>query len=131
TRLPALRQSLCCPGRNWSLGRKRLHTRRRSHLTAIVVVVGLIGLPAVPVPAQLPGIAPILPSLTAGIDPIPPQALSTAAPGTTDAATFGAPVIISGDDTGEPGIDIAPDGTVYVNAPAGFLSRLPGSPSFV
>ena len=49
--------------------------------------------------------------------------------GTAGAATFGPPVIITGDHTGEPGINIAPDGTIYVNAPAGFLSDLPGSPS--
>jgi hypothetical protein len=47
------------------------------------------------------------------------------------AATFGSPVVVSGDDTGEPGIDVAGDGTIYVNAPAGLLSNLPGSPSFV
>ena len=51
--------------------------------------------------------------------------------GTARAATFGPPVIITGDQTGEPGINIAPDGTIYVNAPAGLLSDLPGSPSFV
>ena len=52
------------------------------------------------------------------------------APG-ADAANFGAPTVITGDDTGEPGIDVAPDGTIYVNAPSGLLSNLPGSPSFV
>jgi hypothetical protein len=51
--------------------------------------------------------------------------------GTARAATFGSPTVITGDDTGEPGIDIAPDGTIYVNAPSGLLSNLPGSPSFV
>jgi len=51
--------------------------------------------------------------------------------GTARAATFGSATVITGDDTGEPGIDIAPDGTIYVNAPAGLLSNLPGSPSFV
>ena len=47
------------------------------------------------------------------------------------AAGFGAPVVVSGLDTGEPGIDIGPDGTLYVNAPAGLLSSVPTSPSFV
>jgi len=51
--------------------------------------------------------------------------------GIARAATFGAPTVVTGDDTGEPGIDVAPDGTIYVNAPAGFLSNLPGSASFV
>src|SRR5205823_5778182 len=73
----------------------------------------------------------ILPVEVAVVHPIARQALSTAAPGTGGAATFGSPVIITGDDTGEPGIHIAPDGTIYVNAPAGFLSSLPGSASFV
>ena len=45
------------------------------------------------------------------------------------AAGFGAPVVVSGLDTGEPGIDIGPDGTLYVNAPAGLLSSVPTSPS--
>ena len=51
--------------------------------------------------------------------------------GAAGAATFGTPVVVSGQDTGEPGIDVAPDGTLYVNAPAALLSNLPGSPSFV
>jgi len=97
----------------------------------MVAVVGLIGLPVVPVPAGLLGIAPIQLSLPGEIDPIPRQPFGTAASGTAGAATFGSPVIITGDDTGEPGIDIAQDGTIYVNAPAGFLSSLPGSASFV
>src|SRR2546428_10091154 len=46
-------------------------------------------------------------------------------------AGFGSPVVVSGLDAGEPGIDVASDGTIYVNAPAGLLSNLPGSPSFV
>jgi hypothetical protein len=51
--------------------------------------------------------------------------------GAAGAATFGTPVVVTGQDTGEPGIDVAPDGTLYVNAPSGFLSNVPGSPSFV
>jgi hypothetical protein len=51
--------------------------------------------------------------------------------GGAGAASFGSPVVVTGDDTGEPGIDVAPDGTIYVNAPSGLLSNLPGSPSFV
>jgi hypothetical protein len=45
------------------------------------------------------------------------------------AATFGAPVVVTDQDLSEPGIDAAPDGTLYVNAPDGLLSNLPGSPS--
>ena len=45
--------------------------------------------------------------------------------------TFGSPVVVTGDDTGEPGINVAADGTTYINAPSGLLSNLPGSPSFV
>ncbi|TMQ69533.1 MAG: exo-alpha-sialidase, partial [Candidatus Eisenbacteria bacterium] len=47
------------------------------------------------------------------------------------AGGFGTPVVITGFDTGEPGIDVAPDGTIYVNTPAGLLSNGPDSPSFV
>jgi hypothetical protein len=47
------------------------------------------------------------------------------------AATFGSPVVVTGADLGEPGIDVANDGTIYVNAPTGLLSNLPGSPSAV
>lgn len=47
------------------------------------------------------------------------------------AATF-TPVIVSNQaHTSEPGIDVAPDGTIYVNGPSGLLSNLPGSPSYV
>jgi hypothetical protein len=46
-------------------------------------------------------------------------------------ATFGAPVVVTDKDAGEPGIDVAADGTTYVNAPAGLLSNLPGSPSLL
>src|SRR5207245_4508099 len=42
------------------------------------------------------------------------------APGARGAGGFGSPVVVTGLDTGEPGIDVAPDGTIYVNAPAGF-----------
>jgi len=46
---------------------------------------------------------------------------------------FGTPVAVSapGVNSGEPGIDAASDGTLYVNAPAGLLANLPGSASFV
>ena len=47
------------------------------------------------------------------------------------AASFGLPVVVTGNDLGEPGIDVAKDGTIYVNAPTGLLSNLPGSPSAV
>jgi hypothetical protein len=46
-------------------------------------------------------------------------------------AAFGPPVVVSGANLGEPGIDVARDGTIYVNAPTGLLSNLPGSPSDV
>jgi hypothetical protein len=47
------------------------------------------------------------------------------------AASFGSPVVVTGNDLGEPGIDVAKDGTIYVNAPTGLLSNLPGSASAV
>ena len=46
-------------------------------------------------------------------------------------ASFGSPVVVTSANLGEPGIDVAPDGTLYVNAPTGLLSNLPGSPSDV
>lgn len=39
------------------------------------------------------------------------------------------PTVVTGQDLSEPGIDIASDGTIYINAPGGLLSNLPGSPS--
>src|SRR3954471_13894562 len=61
-------------------------------------------------------------------------ALAAFAPFTTGvagAAAFGTPVVVSGDNASEPGIDVAPDGTLYINAPVGVLSNIPGSPSNV
>jgi hypothetical protein len=46
-------------------------------------------------------------------------------------AAFNPPTVVTSDDRGEPGIDVAGDGTIYVNAPAGLLSNVPGSPSDV
>jgi len=46
-------------------------------------------------------------------------------------AAFNPAVVVSSADLGEPGIDAAPDGTLYINAPTGLLSSLPGSPSDV
>jgi len=51
--------------------------------------------------------------------------------GVAHAAVFGAPVVVSGDNVSEPGIDVAPDGTLYINGPVGVLSNIPGSPSQV
>src|SRR5713226_2614752 len=53
------------------------------------------------------------------------------APAARGAGGFRTPVVVTGLDAGEPGIDVASDGTIYVKAPAGLLSNLPGSPSFV
>jgi hypothetical protein len=59
-------------------------------------------------------------------------ALVLALPGATaSATTFGSPVGVAQANTGEPGINVAGDGAIYVNAPSGLLSNLPGSPSFV
>jgi hypothetical protein len=49
----------------------------------------------------------------------------------TARASFGSPVVVTSANLGEPGIDAARDGTLYVNAPTGLLSNLPGSPSDV
>jgi hypothetical protein len=36
-----------------------------------------------------------------------------------DAATFSTPVVVSANDISEPGVEVAPDGTLYVHGPAG------------
>jgi len=46
-------------------------------------------------------------------------------------ATFNPAVVVTGANLGEPGIDVARDGSIYINAPTGLLSSLPGSPSDV
>jgi photosystem II stability/assembly factor-like uncharacterized protein len=58
-------------------------------------------------------------------------AFTPVATGVAHAATFQSPVVVTGEDVSEPGIDVAPDGTLYINAPVGVLSNLPGSPSEV
>lgn len=57
--------------------------------------------------------------------------VAVTAPGSASASVFGSPVVVTSDQVSEPGVDVAPDGTVYVNGPAGLLSSLPGSPSRV
>src|SRR2546427_6752458 len=46
-------------------------------------------------------------------------------------AAFNSPVVVTNANLGEPGIDVARDGTIYINGPTGLLSNLPGSPSDV
>jgi hypothetical protein len=59
-------------------------------------------------------------------------ALSAAmAPNAATAAAFGTPVRVSTRAVSEPSIDVAPDGTLYINAPAGIGSKLPFSPSYI
>jgi hypothetical protein len=48
--------------------------------------------------------------------------------GATGAAAFTSTVVTS-EPMSEPGVAVAPDNTIYVNGPEGFLSNLPGSPS--
>ncbi len=56
-------------------------------------------------------------------------ALICAATGSAaQAATF-SNTVVTPDNVSEPGIDVGPDGAIYVNAPTGVLSSLPGSPS--
>jgi hypothetical protein len=66
-------------------------------------------------------------ALAAATALVPPAASAV----TTATGPFAAPVVVSGENASEPGVDVAPDGTVYVNAPDGLLSNLPGSPSLV
>jgi hypothetical protein len=52
--------------------------------------------------------------------------------GSASAAGFLTPVVVSGTDASEPGIDVdKTDGTLYINAPVGIGSQLPFSPSLV
>jgi len=44
---------------------------------------------------------------------------------------FISPVVVGSVSTSEPGINVTPNGAIYINGPAGLLSNLPGSPSFV
>jgi hypothetical protein len=46
------------------------------------------------------------------------------------AATFST-TVVTGDDAGEPGIAVGKDGAIYIDAPSGLLSSLPGSPSWI
>jgi hypothetical protein len=62
---------------------------------------------------------------------VPLAAVAPFGSGVAAAASFVAPVVVSADNASEPGIDVAPDGTLYVNAPVGVLSNIPGSPSNV
>lgn len=50
--------------------------------------------------------------------------------GAASAATF-TTTVVSGDDAGEPGIAVGTDNALYIDAPSGLLSNLPGSPSFI
>lgn len=45
--------------------------------------------------------------------------------------SFIAPVVVTGVDTAEPGIDVGRGGVLYINAPAGLLSNLSGSASYL
>ena len=47
--------------------------------------------------------------------------------GVAQAATF-ATTVVTGDDAGEPGIVVGTDGALYIDAPSGLLSGVPGSP---
>lgn len=55
----------------------------------------------------------------------------TLMPGPATAAAFGTPVVVTGVDLSEPGIDVDSTGVLYVNAPPGIGSKLPFSPSYV
>lgn len=53
-------------------------------------------------------------------------------PAASAVPTFNAPVVVSGIEASEPGIDIAPDGTLYVNAPGGIVVNSEGAgPSYL
>jgi hypothetical protein len=52
-------------------------------------------------------------------------------PGPATAGTFLAPVVVTGVNLSEPGIDVDSAGVLYVNAPPGIGSKLPFSPSYL
>jgi hypothetical protein len=52
------------------------------------------------------------------------------AAGAAGAATFST-TVVTGDDGGEPGIAMGKDNAIYIDAPSGLLSNLPGSPSWI
>ena len=55
----------------------------------------------------------------------------TLLPGPATAAAFLTPVVVTGVDLSEPGIDVDSTGVLYVNAPPGIGSQLPFSPSYL
>jgi hypothetical protein len=59
-------------------------------------------------------------------------AATLAAPDAGAVPTFGSPVVVTSKDVSEPGIDIAADGTIYVNGPGGIAVNSGGpGPSFL
>jgi hypothetical protein len=122
---------------------------RRTRGSAMASVVGLLGSMALvgiqgTGPAAAQGIS--LQPVTTALQPVTTAAgrlLSSAtsagsqlglpAIGTTSAqpaaatasGPFIAPVAVSGATVGEPGINVAPDGSIYINGPAGFPSASP------
>ena len=59
---------------------------------------------------------------------VPLAVATTHGHGASAAGTFGSAVVV-GTGASEPGVHVAPDGTLYVEGPDGLLSNLPGSPS--
>src|SRR3954454_1369077 len=86
--------------------------------------------PVLPLPRIHPS-RPVMTISALGVVSLAAATLLPVSQGQAHAASFGTPVVVSGDDVSEPGIDVAPDGTLYVNAPVGVLSNIPGSPSMV
>ncbi|MBW3579193.1 MAG: glycoside hydrolase [Actinobacteria bacterium] len=70
-------------------------------------------------------VAALLAAVSVAADP------ATTASAGEQGAWFSDPVVVSGQNTAEPGIEVAPDGRLYVNAPAGLLADLPGAASFL
>src|SRR4051794_37229287 len=86
--------------------------------------------PVLPLPRIHPS-RPVMTISAVGVVSLAAATLLPVSQGEAHAASFGTPVVVSGDDVSEPGIDVAPDGTLYVNAPVGVLSNIPGPPSKV
>src|SRR5438270_3616072 len=86
--------------------------------------------PVIPLP-RIHSSRPLVAIGAVGVLSLAAATLLPASQGRAHAASFGTPVVVSDDDVSEPGLDVAPHGPLYVNAPVGVLSNIPGSPSRV
>lgn len=70
-----------------------------------------------------------LTAVVGGVSLAAPVTLGLGVHPATAAGSFIAPVAVPNATVSEPGVNVGPDGAIYINGPAGLLSNLPGSPS--